>query len=137
MGGIEKKTRENPKDNRYTAKDCPCYIVTADDGTFRVWPEAEFLADEAACVAATGNGIKAPVPDTVTAPQARIALLRAGLLSTVQAMVAQAGANSELAIFWEYSVTYGRQHPLLLAMAAGLGLTSDQVDDLFRAAASI
>jgi hypothetical protein len=111
--------------------------VTADDGTVQEWPIAEFDADPAAFIAATGNGINPPVPESVTAPQARVALLRAGLLPWVEAMVAQLGSNSELAIFWEYSVTYGRQHPMLLQMAAGLELSDGQVDDLFRAAAAI
>lgn len=35
--------------------------VTADDGTVRDWPLAEFEADPAGCVAQTGNGITPPV----------------------------------------------------------------------------
>jgi hypothetical protein len=72
-GSIERKSREHLGDNRFSARDVPCVIVTADDGSWRVWPEALFLADEAACIAQTGNGITPPEP-IITADE-KIAIL--------------------------------------------------------------
>lgn len=111
--------------------------VTADDGTSRVWPLATFEADPAACVAQTGNGINGPVPATISASQARVALHRAGLLASVTALVDNPATDAEIKIFWEYEVDLSRDSPALNAMAGALGLTAAQVDDLFRSAAQI
>lgn len=111
--------------------------VTADDGTTRDWPLAEFEADPAACVAATGNGINAPVPASITASQARVALHRAGLLTAATALVDNPATDIEIKIFWEYEVELNRDSPALNAMAVALGLTSQQLDDLFRTGSQI
>lgn len=111
--------------------------VTADDGTSREWPIADFEANPAACVAQTGNGITEPVPASITASQARVALHRAGLLTSVTALVDNPATDTEIKIFWEYEVTLDRASPALNAMAAALGLTSAQVDDLFRVASQV
>ena len=111
--------------------------VTADDGTEREWPLATFEADPAACVAQTGNGINAPVPASIKASQARVALHRAGLLPAVTALVAAPETDEEIRIFWEYEVDLDRTSPALNLMAGALGLTSQQLDDLFRTGSQI
>lgn len=78
-----------------------------------------------------------PVPATITASQARVALHRAGLLASVTALVDAPQTDQEIKIFWEYEVELNRDSPALNAMAAALGLTSQQLDDLFRAGANI
>jgi hypothetical protein len=77
-----------------------------------------------------------PVPEAVTARQARLALLGAGLLSTVeQALSGMAGLQGDAArIEWEYALEIRRDSPLIGAIAPMLNLTTQQVDDLFRAA---
>lgn len=74
-----------------------------------------------------------PVPHSITPRQARIALLAAGLLDQVETMVA--ASSREIQITWEFSLQIDRSSPLVDAMAASAGLTSAQVDDLFRSAA--
>ncbi len=78
-------------------------------------------------------------PQTVTMRQARIALLDAGLLEAVQASVAtMPGTEGERArIDWEYALEVRRDWPLIGYMAGDLGLTDEQVDGLFVAAAAI
>ncbi len=78
----------------------------------------------------------APVPEAVTARQARLALLGAGKLAMVEGALAQIpGVQGEAArIEWEYATDIRRDSPLIGALAPMLGLTSEQVDDLFRAA---
>ena len=78
-------------------------------------------------------------PQTVTMRQARIALLDAGLLEAVQASVAtMPGTEGERArIDWEYAPEVRRDWPLISYMAGDLGLTDEQVDGLFVAAAAI
>jgi hypothetical protein len=73
------------------------------------------------------------VPKVVTKPWAKVALLRAGLLDTVEAYVAaQTGdAGRELQIWWADATEFERANPKLNAVAAALGLSDAQVDDLF------
>lgn len=74
-----------------------------------------------------------PVPQSVTPRQARLALLAAGLLDDVNAAVAAAGPQAQ--IDWDYALEIRRDNALIASMAAGLNLTDEQIDDLFRAAA--
>ena len=74
------------------------------------------------------------VPASVSARQARLALLAAGLLDQVEAAVATAGGS--VRIEWEYATVNERASPLLAAIAGALGLTDAQVDALFIAAAA-
>lgn len=78
----------------------------------------------------------APVPEAVSPRQARLALLGIGMLSAVeQALASVPGPQGEAArIDWEYATEVRRDSPLIAALAPALGLTSEQVDDLFRAA---
>ena len=72
---------------------------------------------------------------TVSRFQAMAALLDAGLLSQVNAALADAGPLAQLA--WAEATEFRRNSPTIAGLAAGLGLTDTQVDDLFRAAALI
>lgn len=80
--------------------------------------------------------VRSPVPSSVSARQARLALLGAGLLANAeQALAAMEGVQGEAArIEWEYASAIERDSPLVLALSQVLGLTGEQVDDLFRAA---
>lgn len=79
------------------------------------------------------------VPRAVTMRQARLALLRAGLLSAVNAAVAAApSAEGEAArIEWEYGSVVERDSPLIASFSEALSLTDQQVDDLFTMAATL
>lgn len=75
------------------------------------------------------------VPLVVTPRQARIALLNAGLLDAVEAAVASSPRSVQ--IDWEYAIEIRRDNPVIAAMADQLNFTSEQIDDLFFAAASV
>lgn len=77
-----------------------------------------------------------PVPQSVSMFQARTALRRAGLLAAVEAAVA-ASADPEIQDAWEYGTELHRASRTVAALAAQIGLTDAQVDDLFRVAATI
>lgn len=68
------------------------------------------------------------VPQTLTPRQFRLALLQVGLLDDVEAMTAQ---SREHQIYFEYSLDFERNHPLLVTMASAIGLSDTQIDDLF------
>ena len=78
-------------------------------------------------------------PKAVTMRQARLALLQAGLLSTVNTAVANMpGAAGEAArIEWEYSGEVQRDKALVQALAPVLGLNDAQLDALFMTAAAL
>lgn len=75
------------------------------------------------------------VPTVISPLQGRLAMKRAGLLDAVEAAIVQ--ANGETQIWWEYATLWHRAHSLLNAMAASLGLSSEQVDELFVVAGAI
>ncbi|MFD1189761.1 hypothetical protein [Phenylobacterium conjunctum] len=80
-----------------------------------------------------------PMPPTPILPvsrmQAKLALNAAGLLEDVEAAVAS--ASREVQIYWTEVSELHRDHSILIEMTDALGWTSEQVDDLFRAAAAI
>ena len=68
--------------------------------------------------------------------QARAALRQAGLFDAANAAIS-ASEDPILAEAWASASVFSRQSPAIAAMASALGLTDDEVDDLFRAAAQI
>jgi hypothetical protein len=128
------------------------YII--DNGELqRVMPEAEaglvsagvtLLPDTDANVVAllaaqAAAATEAAKPKEVTMRQARLALLGAGLLPTVElAIAAMTGTAGDAArIEWEYSNSLKRSQPLVTQLAAGLGLTVGQLDALFLTASTL
>jgi len=67
--------------------------------------------------------------------QARAALLQAGLLSTVEAAIAQADPITQMA--WTDAVEFRRNSPTISALAQSLSLSDQQLDDLFTSAMAI
>jgi len=117
-------------------EDEPGRLVIVEPGDAR-W--SEFL------VAMAGAAYAPPPPPdpiiaeraamTVSRFQALAALLNAGLLSQVNVALADAGPLAQLA--WAEATEFRRNSPTIAGLAAGLGLTDTEVDDLFRAAALI
>jgi hypothetical protein len=81
----------------------------------------------------------APKINSVTMRQARQALLRAGKLTQVEsAIAAMTGiAGDEARIEWEYSNEVLRTQPLVQNLAAGLGMTEQEMDNLFTLASTL
>lgn len=68
-----------------------------------------------------------------------LALYDAGLLTAVENFIANmSGPTGERArIVWERGNSINREHPLIVIVKAGLGLTDAQIDALFEAADEI
>jgi len=77
------------------------------------------------------------VPTIVTPRQLRLALHFAGKRAQVEAFVASDQAPPEAVISWEYATEFLRNDPMLGQFAAMLGLSGEEVDALFIAAAQI
>lgn len=76
-----------------------------------------------------------PVPTSVAPLQMRRALRIAGYKPAADAFIAT--LDEEIVEAWEYANQIDRQNQLIDMAATGLGLTSEQVDDLFRLAATL
>lgn len=77
------------------------------------------------------------VPQVVTRFQARAALHLAGLLPQVEALMTDPGTDALARLAWTDAQEFRRQSPTVLAMAGALGLTEQQLDNLFTTANAI
>jgi hypothetical protein len=75
------------------------------------------------------------IPTSLTMKQARRALHQAGYLEQVEAGVQ--GMDKPSQIDWEFASTVERGDPLVLTLAAALGLTAVDLDSLFILGASL
>lgn len=71
---------------------------------------------------------KSQVPKSITPLQAKLQLLKLGLLDEVEALVT---GDRTAQLYWEYASVIERDNEILLMMAEQLGLTSEQVDEMF------
>ena len=76
-----------------------------------------------------------PVPTVIPAWKGKAALREAGLLDAVEAAVAAAGGRVHNA--WAGASDWSRDSDFLIALAGSLGLTEQQVDEMFRSADAI
>lgn len=79
----------------------------------------------------------APVPESVSRFQARAALYTAGYFDTINSMMNQESTPMLSRMAWQDAQEFRRDSALVANMGAALGLTSAQIDDLFRLAANI
>ena len=64
----------------------------------------------------------------LTPRQARWVLLDEGLLDAVEEIVK---LNRKYDIYWEYATEIRREDPILLQLAAALGITDEKLDEMF------
>ena len=76
-----------------------------------------------------------PVPPRITALQARRALLAADMLDQVEAAIARQPRAIQIA--WEYATEIYRDDSMLAEVAQAIGLNTNTLDSLFRAAAKL
>ncbi len=123
---------------RYIEKGPGLFDAIEASGHFLYQKEGEWIASDAEAVQRIIDEYVevVPAPEAVTARQARLALLAVGKLDMIEAALAQMpGPQGRAAqIEWEYALEIRRDSPLIAALAPALGLTMEQVDDLFRAA---
>lgn len=104
------------------------------DVEFKILPESE--VEERIL---SQNLARLPKPSIVTMRQARLALLQAGLLASVQAAIDGMSGDEGAAarIEWEYSTTLDRNWPLVAALASVLNLDDVALDALFLQASKL
>ena len=78
-----------------------------------------------------------PLPiTTVTMRQARLALLQSGLLATIETAITT-GTDEAMKIEWEYATEVKRDWSSLVTLAETLGMTSQELDNLFQLASTL
>ena len=84
---------------------------------------------------------ESPVPDTVSARQIRLWLVRQGIaMTTIDAAIGSIVdeiTRETVRVEWEYAPVIERRHPWLIPLAAALGLNEAAVDQAFREAAGL
>ena len=75
-------------------------------------------------------------PQEVTRFQAKAVMLQQGILDSVEQAV-DASSDALLKLAWDEALTFERQSPALATVADTLGLTEQQLDDMFTAAAQV
>lgn len=93
----------------------------------------EFLLDDDPAVIAFMS--VSPEVSSVSARQFRLMLRRSGLLDQVKAWVAQQDGETQDA--FEYSGTFVKDSPMMMAGFAAMGFTPQQIDGFFAAAAQL
>lgn len=80
-----------------------------------------------------------PVPDQVSNVQAHALLIQRGLLDQAQAAISAISNDTErqLAQLAFDRGTFVRNSPMVEGLGASLGLSSDQIDQMFRDAAKV
>jgi hypothetical protein len=116
----------------------PPEAVPISDAVWAEWSAASqrklWAGGELLDVPEAGPG-PAPIPSSITARQARLALLQADLLDQVDAAVAKADRAAQ--VEWQYASTIDRHSTLVASLAASVPLTDAQLDQLFKAAAAL
>jgi len=111
-------------------------IISIESEEYKQWlsegntPEPEFTEAELA------QQLEDAKPKTVTMRQARLALLQAGLLATVDTAIAN-GSDEAMKIEWDYATSIERNWSSLIALTTAMGMTSEQLDDLFLSASTL
>lgn len=121
--------------------------ITLDDGT--IWhddtslpPDTALRRELAEWLAAGGiidayTATPVHVPETVSAFQARVALSRSNMLSSIQAFINNLASDDERRLAWEYATEFSRSSPSIASIASELSISEKQLDDLFILAATI
>jgi hypothetical protein len=78
-----------------------------------------------------------PIPQTVSRFQARAALYHAGLLDQVETLMSDPATDMLAKLAWADAQEFKRSSPTIAAFSQQIGLTDEQIDELFKQAAQI
>lgn len=74
------------------------------------------------------------VPQTISPRQARLILLKYELLDDIESMIA---TDRTLGIWWEYSIEIKRNEQILIDACNTMGITEEQLDNMFIEASKL
>lgn len=111
--------------------------IPADPGNIDYQAYLAWLAEGNTPSTIQSESPKSPVPQEVTRFQLRTAFLQAGLLEDVDAYMAGQTTDTLVRLALQDAQTFKRNGPIVQALQAHLGLTDEQLDDIFRFASTI
>jgi len=79
---------------------------------------------------------RASIPQSIDPRQIRKQLTNMGLRQTAESIISESD-DYDLKDWWEYSLEYQRNHPVLALFASQMNLTDAQLDDMFIEAAEL
>jgi hypothetical protein len=123
------------KTYQFTSPDSDVVAVIDEDGISRMSMLASALPPDTEVLPYVAP--PPAVPQKVTAFQAKAALLQAGLLDDVEALVNQDDTPRIIKLAWIEALHFERDSSTVATIAAALQLSDAQVDDLFINASSI
>lgn len=126
----------SPHTGEHIATDTPADWMSATDiapPAYNATQSAVFV--NGAWTVVSTQPPEVQVPTSLTMRQARLALLGAGLLDTVQAGVLAMPQAAQ--IEWEFATTVERTSPLVATLTASLGLDDAALDALFESGAAL
>ena len=77
---------------------------------------------------------------TISPRQAREIIIRNGLFNTIETYINNIEDETERLIarnYWEYSEVFERNHPILIQLKSALGITDEQLDNMFKEASKL
>ena len=119
-----------PECDTTTQKVVELTPTLVDGRYYKAYEVVELTAEEVEA------SFKASVPTSITMRQARLALIQAGLLNTVNSTIAN-GTDEVIKVEWEYADEVRRDWDSLITMASSLGMTEKQLDTLFIEASKL
>lgn len=105
-------------------------IVATPEGQREATPEE--VAEYERIMAAAAKSL---IPAAVSPRQIRQALTRFNVRAQVEAAVA--AGDQDLKDWWEFATAVERNHPMVIGMAAGLGISETDLDAIFLAAGAL
>ena len=117
-------------------KDTSNNLHFLDSSEFECLLPADCVAitdDEAQSIQAEIEANNHVVIPTLSMRQARLALLKDNLLSTVDSAI----TTDEQRIWWDYSTTVERSNPLVVQVLTALGKSASDIDKIFINASSL
>lgn len=124
----------------------PRFYGTCDDdadtdleGVIFVFQDTEETTAKEQYDSAHQDEIRARLPTTATPLQIRLALIKLGMLDTVQNFIAalEEPAKSIVLTEWEYALEIDKNSNSIQSLTAAMGLTTEQLDNIFVEAAAI
>ena len=117
----------------------PADIIEVPDEIWRALMGKQIEADENGQPREAVLVVLPVVPSSVTMRQARLALLHADRLGMVEMAIAgmESPQREAAQIEWEFAATVDRASPLLAMLTSALGMTDEELDQLFQLAGQI
>ena len=133
-----KLTKENKIEEIYSDEidvPKPFVIVSADEWQqFSKYNKEDLLIENGKISLKKINENVVIVPRLITRLQAKLQLLEIGLLDEVEDLVAQ---DRKVQLYWKEADNFYRTDSILLGMATTIGLTDEQLDELFIEASKL